>query len=140
MATKSTAVFPQTLVSGNAVTTAANVTLTGTPDNTVPLLTAPSDGAEINGLTVLPCATCAATVAYLYASKDTGTTKRLIAAKLVAATTVSTTAAATAVDFGFSDSNLLLLAGNEQLFVGTSVALAAGFSWHAQGRGYTGSV
>ena len=138
MTTKSTAVFPQTLMSGAALTTGANATITGAPDNTVLLFTAPTDGAEINSVTVLPLATCSATVAYLYASMDGGTTKRLITAKLIAADTVSTTDEPKLIDFGYSDSSLLLLAGNERLYVGTSVALANGFSWHCQGRGYTG--
>ncbi|MCG5240100.1 hypothetical protein ACIU1J_01975 [Azospirillum doebereinerae] len=140
MPTKNAAVFPQTLLSGSAVTTAATTTLTDAANNTALLFTAPPDGAELASVTVLPLATNTATVAYLFASKDGGVTKRMIASKLIGGNTVSTISAASPVDFGYSDAALLLLAGNEQLYVGTSVALAAGFAWHAHGRGYTGSV
>ncbi len=139
MAVSNVAVFPQQLLSGAALTTGANATIAGAPDNTVALFTAPADGAEINSVTVLPLATCSATVAYLYASTDGGTTKRLLNAKLIVADTVSTTDEPKLIDFGYSDGNLLLLAGNERLYVGTSVALANGFSWRCQGRGYTGA-
>ncbi|AWU95884.1 hypothetical protein [Azospirillum ramasamyi] len=138
MAVSNVAVFPQQLLSGAALTTGANATIAGAPDNTVALFTAPADGAEINSVTVLPLATCSATVAYLYASTDGGTTKRLLNAKLIVADTVSTTDEPKLIDFGYSDGNLLL-AGNERLYVGTSVALANGFSWRCQGRGYTGA-
>lgn len=136
MAVTNTAVFPQSVSTSTAVTTAANTTLTDSPDNTVALVTFGGDGGELTKLTVLPRATNTAAVAYLYSSTDAGATKRLIRARSVAATTVSTTSAQTEVDFGFGEGVPYRGKAGEVLYVGTSVALANGFAWSAQFRNF----
>lgn len=138
MATSNTAIFPQTIHSATAVATAAAASTTGdTPTGDALLLTTGADGGEVTRLTVLPRATCAATVAYLWASTDSGTTKRLINAVAIAADTVSTTDAPKPVDFGYSDDAPLRLGPSVSLYVGVSVALASGFVFAASHRGYS---
>lgn len=132
-----TAIFPQSLSTHTAVTATAVTSLnTDAASNIEQLLVAGPGGAEITALTVLPRATSAATVGYVLISTDGGTTKRLVAAKTIAADTVSTTDAPAVVDFGYSDSAPLRLGPATIVYVGVSVALAAGWVWHAQARGY----
>lgn len=134
MAMTNTAVFPQTPKTAYAVTTAANTTWTDAPNNAVSLLTAGANGAEVTSLTVTPRATCTATAAHLYLSKDSGTTKRLIRSALLPADTVSTTDPPATTDFGFGNAAPLRLAAGDVLYVGAAVALTDGFSWVAQYR------
>lgn len=131
-----TAVFPQTPKTAYAVTTAANTTLSDSPNETVLLLTAGGFGAEVTRLTVTPRATCTATVAYLYLSKDAGTTRRMVKGVFIAADTLSTTDPPNVTDFGYSDVSPLRLEAGDRLYVGTSVALGGGFSWVAQSRDF----
>ncbi|MCM8738277.1 hypothetical protein M5E06_29555 [Azospirillum sp. A1-3] len=147
MSASNNAIFPQLSFGVSAVVTGANTTLSDTPDaNAVELVlpaTVETDGAQLVALWALPRATCSATVLYLYRSLDGGTTKRLIATAAVAADTVSTTDAPAEVVFklkgaSISESNPLYLppgsgVGKTRLYVGASVALAAG--WAISGDG-----
>lgn len=137
MALSNDAVFPQPIKCGNAVTTAAIGTITGTsPTNTVLLLTADAtDGSLVTKLTAMPRATAAANVLVLFISPDGGTTKYAIAMKVVASDTVSTTDPAVTIDFGYTISAPLFLAAGESIYVGQTVAdPASGYVWRAEGR------
>jgi hypothetical protein len=132
-----TAAFPQQVLSGTCVTSVANTTLTDTPDGVVLLFTAPAQGADIRSLTVVPRANASATVGYVYTLRSGDTAKRLRAQKVLYSGNVSATAAVSPTDFGYSVDSPLQLAGGEQLWVATSVALTAGWAWAATGVGYT---
>lgn len=122
-----TGAFPQTPGLVTAVCTAANVTLTDAPDNTVLLLQAGADGDRVPTIWAIPRATVAgAMVGYLYASTDGGTTKRLIDAIPIPADTVSTSDAPAKSEFDYSFDKPLELAAAEELYVGISTALASG--------------
>lgn len=137
MALSNDAVFPQEIVSGVATTTAAIGTITGlAPTNTVLLFTADAtDGSIITNMSAIPRATAAANVLVLFSSKDGGTNKYVILMKTAAAQTISTTALATAIDFGYTLAAPLYLAPGESLYVGNTVAdPASGYAWQCRGR------
>lgn len=145
MTVSSTAMFPQLPVNLYGVCTAANTTLSDSPDNTTELVLPAdigTDGGQLVGLWAIPRATATATVLRGYISLDNGTTKREFAAELAAADTVSTTDAPTPVHLQYqgskiSPSNPVMLqagtgASTTKLYVSASVALAAGWVFHAQ--------
>lgn len=137
MALANDAVFPQGIVSAYATTTAAIGTITGTaPTNTVLFFTADAtDGSILTKITALPRATAAANVLVLWGSKDGGTTKYVIAMKVVASDTVSTTDPAVTIDFGYTIAAPLFVAPGESLYVGQTVAdPASGYVWRGEGR------
>lgn len=150
MSVSDVAMFPQAPVNLYGVCTAANTTLSDSPDATVEL-TLPSDietdGGQLVGLWAIPRATATATVLRGYLSLDNGTTKREFAATLAAADTVSATDAPTPVHLEYqgakiSPSNPLMLqvgagAAKTRLYVSTSVALVAGWVFHAQVAKFT---
>ncbi len=133
MAVTPTGAFAQAPNTGYAVATAANTTLTDSPDDTQLLFTAGANGSIVSAITAIQRATNAATVLYLYLSKDGGTTKRMVKSIAAAATTVSTTASATATDFGYSDTAPLYLKSTDSLYAGASVALTDGWAFTAIG-------
>ena len=133
--------LPQGIRSGYATTTAAIGTITGTaPTNTVLLLTAnTANGSIITKITATPRATAAANVLVLWGSLDGGTTKYVIAMKVVASDTVSTTDPAVTIDFGYTIAAPLFLSASggvgESLYVGNTVAdPASGYVWRCEGR------
>lgn len=137
MALSNDAVFPQAIVTGYANSTSAIGSATTTaPTNTVLLATGGTNGTIITSLTATPRATAAANVLAIYGSTDTGTTKYQIAQKVVASDTVSTTDAATTIDFGYTISAPLFLKAGEQLYVGNMVAdpATSGWIWRFVGR------
>jgi len=136
MALTADAVFPQGINTGTAVTTLLAAITGDTPSNTVKIFTAGANGALLTRLSALPRSTAAANSLYAWVSSDTGTTKRLIKAKLVASDTVSTTDIPTEIDFGYSLSAPLLLKAGEEVYVGQGVSDPAtnGWVWRAEGR------
>jgi hypothetical protein len=89
-----------------------------TPTNTVLLLTAPTGGCVVTRCKAVqrqPGTTTASQV-NLYISKNTGTTKRLIASGAAGAYTWAVTTAPTAVDFGYTESAPLRLEAGDQLY------------------------
>jgi len=121
--------FAQTSKTAYAQTTAANTTITGgSIDDTATLFTltasgSSGEGARVTKISCVPTETVTAGVAYLYLSKDAGTTYRLIDAAAVAADTVSTTDAPTRVSFSIaSASDPLVLEASDRLAVGFSLA------------------
>ena len=120
--TANSAVLPQAVTGGTAVATTANTTYTDTPTNTVLLVSSATNGQIITKLTALARATVTATELQLFVSPDSGTTKRYVNSKLMAAYTVAATTAQTATDFGFTVSAPMELAAGESLYVGISVS------------------
>ena len=128
-------VTPQTPIAATAVATTANTTYTDTPTNTVQLLAAQTNGARLQKLTALARATVTATELQLYVSSDSGTTKRFIGSKLMAAYTVAATTAQTAIDFGYTDAAPLILSSTESLWVAIGVT-NTGIVFRAEGYAY----
>ena len=120
--TANSAVLPQAVTGGTAVATTANTTYTDTPTNTVLLVSSATNGQIITKLTALARATVTATELQLFVSPDSGTTKRYVGSKLMAAYTVASTTAQTPTDFGFTISAPMELAAGESLYVGISVS------------------
>ena len=134
MALTYTAPFAQTTKTATAVATNAAGTISGdAPTNTVLLLTAGSDGAIITRLTAMPRATVTASSLIIWVSNDSGTTKRMIDSATMAAQTVSTTAGITWTQFtSYSETTPLRLEANQQIYVGSQVALASGIVFKAE--------
>ncbi len=133
MAKTFTAPFAQTPKCVTAVCTAANTTLTDSPDDTSLLVTAGADGCIVTRIDATPRATVTACVVYLYHSADSGTTKRLIDQVAMAADTVSTTDAGVSVAFGkYTETTPLRLAASDRLYVGCSIAVADGVVFRAE--------
>ena len=133
MAKTFTAPFAQTPKCVTAVATAANTTLTDTPNNTVLLATAGADGCIVTRIDATPRATVTAGVLYLYHSADAGTTKRMIDQLTMSAATVSTTVAASSYSFGkYTETTPLRLAATDRLYVGCSIAVADGVVFRAE--------
>lgn len=138
MAKTNTAPFPQTPQIKTAITAAAAVIGSAdAPTNTVLLCTAGVDGAVVTNLSAMPRATVAATGLYLFTSNDSGTTKRLIDSELMPAYTLNASSAIPETLFArYSEVTPLRLAANEQLYVGSGVALAAGIVYKAEFTDY----
>lgn len=127
MAKTHEAVFAQDPKTWSVVATGAVGSLTGdTPTNTQLLATAGPEGAILTKVIAIPRATVTATALYLFISKNVGTTKRLMASKLMSAHTVDATTEIPVVDFGFSETEPFRLEAGDQLFVGIGVASASG--------------
>lgn len=133
MAKTFTAPFAQTVNNSNVLIpttavalTGANSLLTDTPTNTVLLYTAGAEGSLVTSITTMPRVTITATVIYLFIASDASTI-RLIDSILMPAQTLSTTSAVLLSSFtNYTEDYPLRLKANEKLYVGTSVAPAAG--------------
>lgn len=138
MANTFTAAFAQTPKTASAVVTGAAGTITGdTPTNTVLLCTAGTNGAILTRLWAIPRATVTASSLIIWISSDTGTTKRIKDSVLMAAQTVSTTAAITNTQFtNYSETAPLRLQAGDQVYVGSQVALASGIVFTAEFTDY----
>lgn len=126
--TANSVITPQTVKTAyaNSATAQTSYPPTSTPSNTVLLLTASGSGGRLTRLQACPQETTTANHVQLYRSNDAGATKSL-AAGVVLTATVSTTSASTPADFGYSDSNPLLLGANERLYVAVGVAKSVNF-------------
>ena len=140
MAKTTSAAFPQTHDYAYGVTTAATASLNDdSPDNTVALLTASSEGDRVTKIWAVPRATCTAGVLYLWISTDSGSTLRLALTKSIAANTVSATSAPKCIEFCWNDdparpiseAEPLELKAGAILYVGYSQALSSGMVFHA---------
>lgn len=138
MAKVFTAPMAQTINNSNCVlTTLTSGITTDTPTNSVLLFTAGSEGSVVTALEAIPRATVTAANIYLFSSTDSGTTLRLIDCVLMAAQTLSTTAAVTQTVFtNYTEDYPLRLAANERLYVAASVSLASGIVVEARGMDY----
>lgn len=134
MAKTYTAPFAQTPKTATAVATAAVGSLTtDAPSGTVLLMTAGADGAILTRLSAMPRNTIEARGLYLFLSKDSGTTMRLIDSELMGAQTITTTAAIAETTFAnYSETRPLRLEAGDRLYVGSSVALTQGIVFKAE--------
>lgn len=121
-------VYPQTPKSNNAACMLANTTYTTSPTNTVKLITAGADGARVTRIGAIPLETVTATQLQLFRSRDGGTTKYFFDSALMAAYTMAQTTEAATTDFGYSDTNPLILQANEEVYAAVGVAKAITFS------------
>lgn len=126
--TANSIITPQAVKSGTAVLTTANTTFTDSPTNTALLVTAGANGARVTRVTASPRETVTANQMQLFRSSDGGTTKRFFNSVLMAAYTFATNTAATPTDFGYSDSNPLILAANETLYCGEGLTKSVAFT------------
>lgn len=118
--TANSIITPQTPKAAHVVTTTANSTYTTTPTNSVLLMTAGANGARLTRLHGIPIATVTtANQLQVFRSIDTGTTKHFADSAVMATYTMAQTTAAPKTDFGYSDSNPMILAPGEQLYVAT---------------------
>lgn len=119
--TPNSIVTPQTPITGKAKLTAANTNYDA-PTNAVQVLAGQTNGARLTRVQAIAAATTVASDVQLYGYD--GTSYRHIKAVQMGAQTISAgnTAAITPVDFGYSDSNPLILGANEQLMAAVSVA------------------
>ena len=100
------------------------------------LLNGGTDGLRITSITSQPRATVAATLLQTFASADNGTTRRLIRVKLMAAATLATGNDFPLTDWGFTETEPLLVAPGERIYMGQAVTLAAGIVHDARGGAY----
>lgn len=126
MAKTFTAPFAQTQKTLTAVLTAASVITTDAATNTVICATAGADGALVTKVSLMPRATITATAAYLFVSKDNGTTLRLIDSVLIPAYTMAATTATPVTLFNISQDSPLRLEAGDKLYTSIGVALASG--------------
>lgn len=126
--TANSIVTPQTPKSAMAGVTTANTTFTTSPTNTVLLVTAGPNGGRLTRLVAVPLETVTANNLQAYRSLDGGTTKYLAASATGGSDTVSGTDGPAAVDFGFSDTNPMILQANERIYVATGVTKAYNFA------------
>jgi hypothetical protein len=103
--------------------TATTTPGTTTPANTVLLVTAGANGGRLVKLRAQPVATVTVTQLQEFRSLDTGTTKKWVNSALGASAgyTLAATTLPPVADFGYSDSNPLIMAGGEQIYVGAAV-------------------
>ena len=126
--TPNSIVTPQTPRSAFAIHSTQQNTWppTTNPTNTTLLVTAGADGGRLIRLSALPQeSTGAVGVMQLYRSPDGGTTKYFCAAVAGTNDTVSGTDAPVALDFGYSDSNPMILGAAEKLYVAHSLSSKA---------------
>ena len=130
-------VTPQTPRSSSGVATAANTAYGDSPTNAVVIFTAGANGARVSKISAVARASVGATELQLYRDHDgSGTTKRFVRSKTLAAVTVSQTAGQDPVDFGYSDSAPMILAAGEKLYGAAGVALAAGIVFIVEGADF----
>lgn len=133
MAKTFTAPFAQTPKTASAVCVAAATIADDAPTNTVELYTAGAEGALVTKLTAIPRATVTATALYLYISKDSGTTQRLVDSELMGAHTVATTTAIPETKFGnISEITPIRLEAGDKLFVGVGVETTSGIVFNVE--------
>jgi hypothetical protein len=124
--TPNSIVTPQNPKSGTAVCTTANTTYTDTPTNTQVLIAAGENGGRVTRIDAIPRATVTTTQLQLFRDGNgSGTAKRFFNSKLMGAYTMAQTTQVVPTDFGYSDSNPLILAPNEKIYVAIGVTPAA---------------
>ena len=133
MAITNTAAFAQTTKTGSVVATAASSINTDTPSEAVLIGTAGADGAILTKLSAIPRATVGDALLYLYISKDSGTTKRVVDSVLLASRTVSSTVVNEPVIFErITESTPIRLEAGDVMYVSSAVALSSGIAFSAE--------
>lgn len=120
--TPNSIITPQAPQSAAAAVSAANTTFSTTPSNTSLLVTAGANGARLTRLQAIPLETVTANFLQVYRSADAGSTKYLTAAATGGSDTVSGTDGPTVIDFGYSDTNPMLMSASERLYVATGIS------------------
>lgn len=128
MAKTFTAPFAQTPKTTTAVSTlAAVIGSADAPTNTTLLCTAGADGALVTRVSSIPRGTVTATAMYLFISKDSGTTQRLIDSELIGAYTLAATTLIPETLFAnITETAIIRLEAGDTLYIGAAVALADG--------------
>jgi hypothetical protein len=133
--TANSIITPQTPRSAavNLPSGATNSTYSTSPANTVLLVTAGPNGGRLTKLQAVPCATVG-TANQVQLFRDGGTagaSKFFADSALMATYTMAQTTAAPMTDFGYSDSNPLILQANERLYMaqGQSVSINVVAEW-----------
>lgn len=126
--TANSIVTPQTPKSGIANVATANTTYTTSPTNTALLVTAGANGARLTRLHAIPLATVTtANQLQVFRSADAGTTKRFADSAVMATYTMAQSTAAPKTDFGYSDSNPMILVANETIYVAVGQSQSVDF-------------
>lgn len=137
MANTFKAPFAQTPKLLTAVCTAASTISSDAATNTVLLATAGADGAILTKVRAIPRATVTATALYLFVSKDSGTTLRLISSVLMPAHTVASTTAIPVTFFtNISETSPIRLEASDKIYCSAGVALASGIVFTAEWTNY----
>lgn len=124
--TANSIITPQAPKSGTCVCTTANTTYTDAPINVVVLITAGANGARVTRVEAIPRATVAATQLQLFRDGDgAGTLKRFFNSRLLPAYNMSPSTQAAPTDFGYSESNPLVLAPGEKIYAAIGVTPAS---------------
>lgn len=130
--TPNSIVTPQTPKAGNCLCTTQNTTYTSSPTNTQTLITAGAFGGRVVRITAIPLETVADTQIQLFRDGDgTGTTKRFFKSAKMPSYTMAQTTEAPVTDFGYSDSNPLILAAGEKVYaaIGATKNIALSAEW-----------
>lgn len=130
--TPNSIVTPQGVRSNVANLTTANATYTTTPTNSVLLVTAGANGGRLTRLAAIPTATVGtANQIQLFRSLDNGTTKYFADSALMGTYTMAQTTEAPTTDFGYSDSNPMILSANERIYMaeGQTVGVVVVAEW-----------
>lgn len=126
-------VTPQTPKSNLASLTTANTNYTPAGvTNSILLVTAGPNGARLTRLQAIPAATvAAANQIQMFRSLDSGANKYFADSALMATYTMAQTTEAPSTDFGYSDSNPLILSPNERIYMaeGQTVAVNVIAEW-----------
>lgn len=123
--TPNSIITPQTPQSAYVIygTAQANYPPTTNPTNTQLLLTAGAGGARVTRFYAMPQESTGATgVVQYFRSNDGGATKYWAGSVLTTNDTVSSTDPPLTLDFGFSDSNPMILKANERIYVAPSIS------------------
>lgn len=121
-ATPNSIITPQVPKAATAALAAANTVLTDAPTNTVLLATAGANGARLTKITAIPRAALSATVIQLFRSTDAGTTKRLFDCVLMPACTMTAGTDIPTADFGYSETNPILMQAGETIYAALGAA------------------
>lgn len=120
-------ISPQTLKSNAVGVATANTTFTTSPTNTGLLITAGLDGARVTRIIAIPLENVTANNLQLYREKAASSSKFMFANQTGGTDTVSGTDGATVIDFGYSDTNPLMLEAGEKVYVATGIAKSYNF-------------
>jgi len=121
-ATPNSIITPQIPRAATAALANANTVLTDVPTNTVLLATAGPNGGRVTRISAIPRAALAATVIQLFRSTDAGVTKRLFDCALMPACAMTTGTDIPTTDFGYSETNPILLQAGETIHAALGAA------------------
>ena len=121
-ATPNSIITPQVPKAATAALSIANTVLTDAQTNTVALVTAGLNGARVTKISAIPRAALSATLIQLFRSTDAGVTKRLFDCALMPACAMTTGTDIPTTDFGYSETNPILLQAGETIHAAVGAA------------------